>query len=129
MSVPTAEERILAAVRADLAEVLRQNEERYAQHIADVKALLATMREEIAERGREVAALRVLLPAERSVTVDEALARAMEWAEGRLSHHNTFLTMVPAVEARPATLAAVAVADSAEVAKWAAVAAALAVCE
>jgi hypothetical protein len=60
------------------------------------------------------------------MTAENALALALDWAEGRTSNHNIFLGMESDVAQRPWTLAAVAVADAQEVVKWSALAVALA---
>lgn len=64
------------------------------------------------------------------MTREEALGLALEWAEGRRSHLNEFMSAEPAHELggplnRPQTLALVAQADAAEAMKWAAVAQAI----
>lgn len=60
------------------------------------------------------------------MTYDEAMQNALDWAEGRRSHINEFLTVEPGPESRPQTLAALAQADAAEVVKWTAIARVLA---
>lgn len=59
------------------------------------------------------------------MTADEATARALDWAEGRLSHNNVFLNL-SAPDERVATLALVEFADAQEVVKWSALATMLA---
>lgn len=56
------------------------------------------------------------------VTYAEAMQNALDWAEGRKSHCNEFLSVEPGAESRVQTLAALAQADAAEVMKWAAIA-------
>lgn len=56
----------------------------------------------------------------------DAWERAQAWAHGQMSHNNTFLTTEADPAHRPQTLAAVEVADAAEVVKWSALAVAAA---
>lgn len=59
------------------------------------------------------------------MTSADALARAFDWAEGKLSHWNEMLTAEASFDHRPQTLAAIAQADAFEAMKWAAIAQAL----
>jgi hypothetical protein len=59
------------------------------------------------------------------MTREEAMQNALDWAEGRKSHWNEFITAEATTESRPQTLAALAQADAAEVVKWTAIAAVL----
>lgn len=59
------------------------------------------------------------------MTSEEAMALALDWAEGRRSHMNVFMDAEASTEMRPQTLAAVAQADAAEVVKWCSLANAL----
>ncbi len=60
------------------------------------------------------------------MTHDEALALALDWAEGRKSHWNEMLTAEVDFSRRPQTLAAISQADAYEVVRWSALASALA---
>lgn len=59
------------------------------------------------------------------MTAADALANALDWAEGRRSWWNEMLTAEASLDHRPQTLAAIAQADASEVVKWAALAQAL----
>ncbi len=61
-----------------------------------------------------------------ATTYEAAIARALDWAEGRLSHNNALLTAERDHEQRVVTLALIEFADAQEVVKWSAIAAALA---
>lgn len=59
------------------------------------------------------------------LTYQQAIARALDWAEGRLSHNNTMLTAERDPEQRAVTLALIEFADAQEVVKWSSLAMAL----
>lgn len=58
-------------------------------------------------------------------TREQAIQRALDWAEGRLSHINTYMTMESGPDQRIHTLAACEAADAQEVVKWTVLAAVL----
>jgi hypothetical protein len=62
------------------------------------------------------------------MTAAEAREQMLDWAEGRKSNWNVICDLTP-VEQRAEAIARAAEADAAEVAKWGAVAASLAVSE
>lgn len=64
-------------------------------------------------------------PVRPEATFAGALAKALDWTEGRLSHINEFMGAEASPEQRPQTLAACAAADSASAQAWAAIAQAL----
>ena len=60
------------------------------------------------------------------MTYEEAIARALHWAEGRLSHTNEMQKAERTQDERVVTLALVTFADAQEVFKWTTIAMALA---
>lgn len=112
-------------LRAEVAEVLRQNEERYRLDIERFTSEVAGLRRELAERSEQLEELLERIPADPPLRHEEALARAADWAEGRLSHNNALLTAERSPDDRVATLALIAFADAQEVVKWSALAMAL----
>jgi hypothetical protein len=115
----------VVTLRAELATVLQQNEERYRLDIERFTSEVAELRRELAERSAQLEAKLERVPAEPPLCHAEALARATDWADGRLSHTNVLQNAERSPDDRVATLALIAFADAQEVVKWSALAMAL----
>lgn len=115
----------VVTLRAELATVLQQNEDRYRVHVGQFTTEVAELRRELAELSEQLEALLERIPAEAPLCHEEALARAGDWAEGRLSHTNVLQDAERSPDERVATLAMIAFADAQEVVKWSALAMAL----